>query len=103
MKYLDLYKPIYKERGDVFAGCLDDKIERIHKEGGGNKEEEGSKGYDNGGKMTRGRERRGRGTHTWRTHPTTMRYTVTSPLDKVILLMPKTNPRTMMTKRGTWW
>ena len=47
MKYLDLCKPLYKERGNVVAGCLDDKIERINKEGGGDNDEEGSKGYDN--------------------------------------------------------
>ena len=38
MKYLDPYKPLYKERGNVVAGRLDDKIERIRKEGGGDKE-----------------------------------------------------------------
>ena len=39
MKYLDLCKPIYKERVNAVAGSLDDKIETIHKEGGGEKEE----------------------------------------------------------------
>ena len=41
MKYSDLCKPLYEERVNVVAGCLDDEIERIHKEGGGKKEEEG--------------------------------------------------------------
>ena len=48
MKYSDLCKPLYKERGNVVAGRLDDEIKRIHKEGGGEKEEEGLKG-DGGG------------------------------------------------------
>ena len=48
MKYLDLCKPLYKERGNVVSGRLDDDIERINKDGGGEKEEEGSKGDDNG-------------------------------------------------------
>ena len=47
MKYSDLCKPLYKERGNVVSGRLDDKIERIHKEGWGEKEEEGLKGDDN--------------------------------------------------------
>ena len=34
MKYLDICKPLYEERGNVVAGRLDDEIERIHKEGG---------------------------------------------------------------------
>ena len=38
MKYSDMCKPLYKERGNTVAGCLDDEIERIHKEGGGEKE-----------------------------------------------------------------
>ena len=42
-KYLDLCKPLYKDRGNVVARCLDEDIEMIHKEGGGEKEEEGSK------------------------------------------------------------
>ena len=37
MKYSDLCKPLYEERGDVVSGCLDDKIERIHNEVGGKK------------------------------------------------------------------
>ena len=41
MKYSYLCKPIYEERGNVVAGHLDDKIERVHKELGGEKEEEG--------------------------------------------------------------
>ena len=48
MKYLDLCNPIYKTRGNSVVGRFDDKIERIHKEAGGEKEEEGSKG-DYGG------------------------------------------------------
>ena len=35
MKYSDLCKTLYKERGNVVAGCLDDKTENIHKEEGG--------------------------------------------------------------------
>ena len=31
MKYLDLCKPLYKERGNAIAGRLDDKIETINK------------------------------------------------------------------------
>ena len=38
-KKLDLCKPLYKEIGNVFAGRLDDETKRIHKEGGGEKEE----------------------------------------------------------------
>ena len=48
MKYSDLRKPLYEERGNVVAVHLDDEIERIHKEGGGEKEEEGPKGDDDG-------------------------------------------------------
>ena len=48
MKYSDICKPLYKERGNVFARILDDNIESIHKEGGGKKEEGGSKGDDSG-------------------------------------------------------
>ena len=44
MKYSDLCKPIYEERGNILAGYLDDEIEMIHKEGGGQKEEEGFEG-----------------------------------------------------------
>ena len=46
MKYLDICKPLYKNRGNVVTRRLDDEIERIHREGGGKKEEEGSKGDD---------------------------------------------------------
>ena len=46
MKYSDLCKPLYEERGNVVAGRLDDEIKRIHKEGGSKKEEEESKGDD---------------------------------------------------------
>ena len=49
MKYSDLCETLYEERGNVVARRLDDKIERINKEGGGEKEEEGSKGDYNGG------------------------------------------------------
>ena len=53
---------------------------------------------------TRGRERRGRGPHTWRKPLTTTIYTVPSPMDRVLLLLtPKTTPRTKITKRGAWW
>ena len=53
-KYSDLCKPIYEERGSVIAGSFDDRIMRIHKVGGGKKEEEaGSKG-DNGDKDNAG-------------------------------------------------
>ena len=38
MKYSDLCKPLYEDRGNVVAGCLDDEIERIHMEGGCEKE-----------------------------------------------------------------
>ena len=34
MKYSDICKPLYEERGNVVSGSLDDEIERIHKEGG---------------------------------------------------------------------
>ena len=37
-KYLDLCKPLYKERVNVVTGRLDDDIERIHKEVGSEKE-----------------------------------------------------------------
>ena len=46
MKYSDLCKPLYEDIGNVVAGRLDDKIERIHKEGGGKKEDR-SKVNDN--------------------------------------------------------
>ena len=48
MEYSDPYKPQYKEIGNVVAGRLDNKIKKIHKEGGGEKEEEGLKGDDDG-------------------------------------------------------
>ena len=47
-KYSDLCKPLYKEIGNVVTGRLDDKVERIHREGGGEKGEEGSR-VDDGG------------------------------------------------------
>ena len=49
MKYSDQYKPLYKERGNVISERLDDEVKRTHKEGGGDKEEEGSKGDNNSG------------------------------------------------------
>ena len=52
----------------------------------------------------RGRERIGRGTNPWRTPSTTTISTAPSTLDRVILLLiPKTTPRTTMTRRGSWW
>ena len=36
--FLDLCKPLYKERGNVVDRRLDDDTERIHKEGGDKKE-----------------------------------------------------------------
>ena len=60
MKYSDLCKPLYKDRGNVVAVSLYDELERIHKEGGGKKEEEGSKVDDNndvGGGSEEGRGR----------------------------------------------
>ena len=60
MKYLDLRKPLYEERGNVVSGCLDDEIERIHMEGGDETEEEGSKGDCGGDNAAReGEEREG--------------------------------------------
>ena len=47
MKYLDLCKPLYEERGNVVSGCLDDEIERIHMEGGGDPEVKDSNDDDN--------------------------------------------------------
>ena len=49
MKYSDPCKPLYKERGNVVTRRLDDEIEKIHKEGAVNKEEEGSKGDNDSG------------------------------------------------------
>ena len=40
MKYLNLCQPIYKERGNVVAGSLDDDIDRIHQKRGVKKEDE---------------------------------------------------------------
>ena len=48
-KYLDLCRPLYEERGNVVARRLNDDIGRIHNKGGGKKEEEWSKIYENGG------------------------------------------------------
>ena len=104
MKYLDLCKPLYKKIGNVVAGRLGDEIDRVNKEGGGEKEEEGSNGDNSGIKKMLGRERRGRGPHPWRANPTTTRSTESLPLDRVLLLLPpKTTPRETMTKRGAWW
>ena len=41
MKYLDLCKPIYEERRNIFARSLDDEIKRIHKEEGGGRRRRG--------------------------------------------------------------
>ena len=38
MKYLDLCKPLYEERRNAVTGRFDENIERIHKDGGGEKE-----------------------------------------------------------------
>ena len=54
IKYLDLCKPLYNERGNVVVRRLDDEIERINKEGGGEKEEEGSKVDDDSGDDDKG-------------------------------------------------
>ena len=48
-KYSYPCKPLYKERGDFVAIRSDDEIERVHKEEGGEKEEEGLNGDNNGG------------------------------------------------------
>ena len=58
-KYSDLCKPLYEERGNVVDGCLDDKIERIHKAGWGKKEEKGLKGDDNDDNAGEGDEKEG--------------------------------------------
>ena len=50
----------------------------------------------------RGRERRGRRPHTWRTPTTTTIYTAPSP-PEVLLLLTSKPPRMTMTKRGAWW
>ena len=60
MKYSDLCKPLYKDRGDVVAVRLDDEIKIIHKEKGGEKKGEGSKVDDKndvGGGREQGRGR----------------------------------------------
>ena len=54
MKYLDLCKPLYEERGNVLSGRLDDNTERIHKEGEGKEEEEGLKGDNDSGNNNAG-------------------------------------------------
>ena len=48
-KKSDICKPLYGEIGNVVTGRLDDDTKSIHKEGGGENEEEGSKRDDNGG------------------------------------------------------
>ena len=58
---MDLCNPLYEERGNVVTRRLDDDIDRLHNEGGGEKEEEGTKrddedGDDNAGE---GEEREG--------------------------------------------
>ena len=60
-KYSVICKPLCKERGNVVARGLYDDIKRIHKEGGGEKEEEGSKIYVDGGNdnTEEGEEREG--------------------------------------------
>ena len=80
---------------------MDDDINRIHKERGGEKEEKGSKRDDDGNNDNVGWDRRGRGAHTWRTPQLTTRSTVLYP-PEVLLLTPKP-PRTKMTRRGAWW
>ena len=56
MKYSYLCEPLYEHIGNVVSGSLDDRIERIHKEGGVEKEEEGSKGDGGGGDDSYARE-----------------------------------------------
>ena len=80
---------------------MDDDIEMVHKEGEGEKDEEGSKIDDNDGDDNAGRERRERGSHPWRMPPTTMIYTAPSPPEVLLLLTPKA-PRANMKKRGAW-
>ena len=59
MKYLDPCNPLYEERGNFVTGRLDEEIERIHKDGGGEKEVEGSKGDDDDGDTGGGEDREG--------------------------------------------
>ena len=56
MKFLDTCNPLYEERGNIVAINLDDKIEGIHKEVGGKKEEKGSKGDNDGNDEDAGEE-----------------------------------------------
>ena len=56
-KYSDICKPLYKKRGNFVAIPLDDKIEEIHKEGGGKNEEERSKGDNDDDDAGEGEER----------------------------------------------
>ena len=58
-KYSDLCKPLYKEIGNIVAERLYDDIEIIHKEEGGEKEEEGPKrdGYGSDDDAGEGEER----------------------------------------------
>ena len=51
---MDICKPQYEEGGNVVARRLDDETEKIHKEGRGEKEEEGPKGYNAGGDKKEG-------------------------------------------------
>ena len=99
-KYSDLRKPLYKERGSVVSPDVWIKISRgfIRREGGRRRER--------GQRETTmlGRDRRGRGPHPWRTPPTTAISTAPSPPDRLLLILtPKTMPRTTITKRGAWW
>ena len=99
-KYSDLRKPLYKERGNVVSPDVWIKISRgfIRREGGRRRER--------GQRETTmlGRDRRGRGAHPWRTPPTTTISTAPSPPDRLLLILtPKTMPRTTITKRGAWW
>ena len=97
---MNLCNPLYKERGKVVSGSLDDEIERIYKEGGCKKEEEGSK-RDNGVGSNDAGE--GGGPHFWRTDLKMTRSTSPLPPDRVLLLLTPKLPRMKMTKRGTWW
>ena len=60
-KHLDLCKPMYKDIGNVVARCLYDYTKSIHKEGRGEKEEEGLKRDDDDSNddMGEGEEREG--------------------------------------------
>ena len=70
---------------------MDDDIEMIHKEGGGEKEEERLKG-DGGNNVGEVEEREGDAS-----------LEASSPLDRILLLTPKTTSKTTITKRVAWW